>query len=357
LFREKYAIDSFDYATLGGGAQSGLATSQQTNNAWAAFGSVNYAISQALSVRGGLRYTQDKKDFSTTAIQGTVNTRNGLSANTKDSKLNWDLSTSYALSPAVNAYGRVATGFRGSSIQAASAFGGQTLAGPESNTSYEAGLKGDLFDKRARFAVGVFHYDVKNLQLTAVGGNSNVTQLINANKASGQGVEFNVDAYLTPNLLVTLGGSINDTQIKDPSLAVTGCAQCTVTNPKVVIGGSTFYKIDGNALPQAPKYTMNLTARYGIPMGAGAEAFIYTDWVYRSQVNFVLYESVEFTGKSLLEGGLRAGYSWANGKYEAAIFGRNITNQVRAVGGIDFNNLTGFINDPRTVGAQFKMLF
>jgi iron complex outermembrane receptor protein len=39
------------------------------------------------------------------------------------------------------------------------------------------------------------------------------------------------------------------------------------------------------------------------------------------------------------------------------IFGRNITNQVVVVGAIDFNNLTGFINDPRTFGVQFKAAF
>ena len=119
-----------------------------------------------------------------------------------------------------------------------------------------------------------------------------------------------------------MGGSINDTKILDPSLAVAGCAQCTITDPKVVIGGATFYKIDGNPLPQAPKYTMNLTARYGIPMGAGAEVFFYTDWVYRSEVNFFLYESTEYRGKALVEGGLRAGYSWGSGKYEASVFDR-----------------------------------
>ena len=91
--------------------------------------------------------------------------------------------------------------------------------------------------------------------------------------------------------------------------------------------------------------------------GPGAEFFVYTDWVYRSSVNFFLYDSTEFRGKALTEGGLRLGYTWANGKYEAAVFGRNITNQIRVVGGIDFNNLTGFINDPRTYGAQFKMAF
>jgi len=34
-----------------------------------------------------------------------------------------------------------------------------------------------------------------------------------------------------------------------------------------------------------------------------------------------------------------------------------LTDQIRIVGGIDFNNLTGFINEPRTVGVQFKAMF
>ena len=354
LFHEKYSIDSYDYNTLGGGTLQGLSTSEQTNKAWAVFGSVNYAVSKELSVRAGLRYTNDKKDFVTTPILGTVNTSNGLSAHTKDSKTSGDLSASYALSPAVNAYARVATGFRGSSIQSASAFGPQTQAGPETNTSYEAGFKGDLFDKTARFAIGAFHYDVKNLQLTAVGGGANATELKSAKKATGDGIEFNLDSYLSERLLVTLGGSVNNTKIKDADLAVAGCAQCTMLDPKRA-GSGNFYFIDGNALPQAPKYTLNLTARYAFPVGPGAEVFVYTDWVYRSKVNFFLYESIEFTGKALTEGGVRIGYNWGNGKYEAALFGRNITNQIRAVGGIDFNNLTGFINEPRTWGAQFKI--
>ena len=89
--------------------------------------------------------------------------------------------------------------------------------------------------------------------------------------------------------------------------------------------------IDGNPLPQAPKWITNFTLRYGIPVGNG-ELFAYTDWSYRSEVNFFLYESTEFTGKALLEGGLRVGYDWSDGKYEAALFGRNITDEEVAVG-------------------------
>ena len=87
------------------------------------------------------------------------------------------------------------------------------------------------------------------------------------------------------------------------------------------------------------------------------EFFVYTDWSYRSEVNFFLYEAVEFTGKSLLQGGLRVGYSWNSGAYELAAFGRNITDEVVAVSGIDFANQTGMINDPRTWGLEFAARF
>jgi iron complex outermembrane receptor protein len=87
------------------------------------------------------------------------------------------------------------------------------------------------------------------------------------------------------------------------------------------------------------------------------EFFVFTDWAYRSKINFFLYESTEFTGKALVEGGLRVGYTWADRKYEVAAYSRNVSGTERITGGIDFNNLTGFTNEPRIVGVQFKGSF
>jgi iron complex outermembrane recepter protein len=114
--------------------------------------------------------------------------------------------------------------------------------------------------------------------------------------------------------------------------------------------------INGNPLPQAPKWIHNFTARYGIPVANG-EFFAYTDWSYRSKINFFLYEAAEFTGKPLIEGGLRVGYTWDNADKEVSLYARNITNKVAVVGGIDFNNLTGFVNEPRALGVQFTSKF
>lgn len=351
-FDEKYNFDAFGYNSLApGNPETSRFESRQTNDAFAVFGSVNYALSKDLKIRGGLRYTTERKDLRTLNAPGLVTT-NGTAASTKDNEPSFDLSATYALDPATNIYGRIATGFRGSSIQPASGFGPLTRAGAETITSYEVGLKADLFERRARTSVSVFRYDVKDQQLTAVGGATNSTSLINAKKTIGQGIEGSIDAYLTDNLLITAGGSYNLTKIRDGSLTVFGCGSCTVTDPAGTVPGT--FRIDGNPLPNAPKYIANATVKYTIPAATGSEYFIYGDLVYRGKVNFFLYESTEFRGKSLLEVGLRGGYSWGDGKYEVAIFGRNIGNQIRVTGAIDFNNLTGFVNEPRTFGVQVR---
>nr|WP_315490337.1 TonB-dependent receptor [uncultured Rhodoferax sp.] len=357
LFQEKLGFDSYTYNTLGKNVQSGATLrSDQTNDTYAVFGGLTYAVSDSLKLRGGLRYTQDKKNLNTQPLPAgdpnPTNTANGLGSSSDNSQVSWDMGATYKLDKNTNLFGRVATGFRGASIQPAGPFGPLNQANPETTTSFEVGVKSDLFDKRARASVSLFHYDVKDQQLTAVGGSNNAVRLLNAKNSMGEGVEVNFDAYLTPNFLVTMSGSYNHTAIQDPTLAVGTCGGCTVLNPKNAAGLAL---IDGNPLPNAPKWIANVTARYGFPAANGGEYFIYTDWAYRSETSFFLYKSAEFTGPALLEGGLRLGYNWGNGKYEAAIFGRNITNQVRVTGGIDFNNLTGFINDPRTYGVQFKM--
>ena len=361
-FDEDYDTEFFSYDSLAGGVQNQYLRSNQTNTAWAVFGSVQYKVTPAFELRAGVRYTEDDKDFVTGTPEGfsfpdpTLPTTASLS----DDNVSWDLSGTYSINDDVNVYARIATGFRGASVQPAGAFGNQSVADPETNTSYEVGVKADLLDQSVRLYFNLYHYEVKDQQLTAVGGANNAVRLLNADKTVGQGAELDLQAYVTPNLLVTLGASFNDTEIEDDGILVGTCFACTVTDPTVLVGTppnqAPFAVIDGNPLPQAPEWIANFTLRYGIPFGSG-EFFAYTDWAYRSEVNFFLYESTEFTGKELLEGGVRLGYTWSEGTYEAALFGRNITDEVVAVGAIDFNNLTGFLNEPQIWGVQFKARF
>ena len=357
-FYEDLTIDSLNFNTLAGGIQDGFAQQEQETNALAVFASVDYALTDRLSVRAGLRISNDDKDFKARRTLSPIGAPPTpvLRASPDDTEYSWDLSLTYATTEDVNVYTRLARGFRAPSVQGRLLFGDEiSVADTETLFSVEAGVKSVLFNDRLRANASAYAYEIEDQQLTAVGGQANFNRLINADSTDGAGFELDLEAFVSEALTLTAGMSYNYTEIDDPTLAIQPCGGgCTVLDPPGQAPGTV--SIDGNRLPQAPRWVANATARYAIPF-KGGELFAFTDWAYRTEVNFFLYNSVEFTGESLLEGGLRLGYNWDSGDQEFVLFGRNIADQVRIVGGIDFNNLTGFVNEPRTWGAQYIRRF
>ena len=321
------------------------ATLNHKNTAWAGFGQASYQVTPALKITGGVRYTDDDK---TMTVVGSTAPKVSVS----DSKVSWDLSAFYTVTDDFNLYARAAHGFRGPTIQGRDVVFGASpsIAQSETIQSYEIGFKSELLDRRVRFNGAAFTYEEKDPQFSAIGGAGNNTLLVNADKGEAYGVEFDGEFKVTQNLLLTAGYSYNHTKIKDKDLAVAVCAQCTVTDPK---NGAGQALVDGNPFPNAPKYVLNFTARYSYPIGDG-ELFAYTDWFKQGYTNIFLYQSKEFYSKGDFEGGLKLGYAKADGAYEIAAFARNITNEVNLRGAIDFNNLTGFVNEPRIVGISIS---
>ena len=357
-FNEDLAIASLNYDTPKGVIPSVTARQQQNSKAWGVFGSLTYPLTEQFSVTAGARYNNDKRRLEV-ARNGFFGAIGYGFARVKDDNLTWDLSATYAASDAINLYARVANGYRAPSIQGRALFVFTTVqdaistAGSETILSFEGGVKADL-GSRARFNLSLFKYDLNDAQLTAVGGASNAARLINVDNVEGYGFEAEFEARPVDNMVLTAGLSYNRARIDDPNAFITGCGGgCTVTDP-VRAGSPGIFSIDGNQLPQAPKWSANWTAGYGVPVGEG-EVYAFTDWAYRSKVNFFLYTSAEFNDDHMLEGGLRFGYR--TDKFDMAAYVRNITNDVSAVGAIDFNNLTGFVNEPRIWGVEASVKF
>ncbi|MCU6434451.1 TonB-dependent receptor [Undibacterium sp. Jales W-56] len=357
-FKEDLQVDSFDFNSLGGNVQDGYAVQHQHAKSWATFGSINYAVSDQLKLRGGVRYTSDKKDFDAQRTWTPFGGKNTpvLTANPSSTNISWDLGANFAADNTTNFFGRIATGYRAPSVQGRVLFGDNiSVANSEKALSFEAGVKKDILGNTARITATVFQYTVKDLQLTAGSGAVNQNKLVNADKATGQGFEVDLQANLSRNWKSTVGVSYNDTEIKDSKLFVSPCGNgCTVTNPAGPVAGTVL--IGGNSLPRAPKWVGNFTLKYSTPIANG-DLYVFTDWAYKDTYNMFLYEAKEYKAKSLLEGGLRVGYKWADGKYELAAYGRNITNKQQVIAAIDFNNLTGILNEPRSYGVQFKANF
>lgn len=322
-----------------------------TNESWALFGQVAYNLSPDTTLTIGLRYTDDQREMvSVSGGTGQVFERE-VSAD----KLNWDIALNHTVNDDVSVYARVATGFRAPTIQGRDIafFGAPSVATEETITSYEAGFKSQLVDDRLRLNAAVYYWETEDLQLSAVGGGGNLIQLVNADKAIGYGFETDIEFLATENLLLTAGFAYNYTELDDQDLLVGVCAQCTVLDP--LVGGRA--AVDGNPLPQAPEWTLNFVAEYTKPVGRDGELFFTTDWAFQGRTNFFIYESVEYTSNGDFEGGLKLGYRWNDGAYEVAVFGRNITDEANIKGGIDFNNLTAFVNEPRVIGGAFRVNF
>ena len=364
VFDEDVQVTSESFDSLApGNPLNGLAVRNQETESIGIFGSVTYDVTESLTLSGGLRWTNDEKDFSVERFIGPFGTGplGPLTAAPEDDELSWDVSANYAVTEDIGLYARVARGFRAPSVQGRLVFGDEiSVADSETVTSYEAGLKSELLQGRVRYNLSGFYYELEDQQLTAVGGAANTVALFNADKGVGFGFEADLEAILFEGFTTTVGLSYNETEIRDENLLIPTCGAinaageqaCTVLDPTDG-NGNAF--VDGNQFPDAPEWIFNATARYAYPI-EGGELFVFTDWAFKGGVNFFLTESIEFAESGFFEGGLRAGYLSDKG-YNASAFVRNITGQDRLTGGIDFNNLTGFVNEPRVWGIELGYKF
>ncbi|QYC09131.1 TonB-dependent receptor [Brevundimonas nasdae] len=355
-WQERINLVSGTFNGVGGLIPTKVTDITQKSDSWSVFGQANYRVTDALKVTAGVRYTEDNRDYLGRITIGTpVNGQGAISVG--DEQVSWDVSALYEVNDALNLFARVAKGYRGPSIQGRN-LPVLTTADSETVMSYEAGFKSRLWDGRARLNGTAYIYEVDDMQFTAIGGADNSNRLINAEKGEGYGLEFDGDVYLGAGFSLSAGAAWNHTEIKDKNLLVAICTGgCTVTDPIVNVAGQNRAKIDGNPFPQAPEYTANLTLNYVRALGNDTELFASTDWVMQKDFNLFLYNAVEFKVDTSFEGGLRAGWRDLNRGLEAAVYVRNITDEANVIGAIDFNNLTAFVNEPRTYGVQVSKRF
>ena len=355
-FRECVEMEDFNYNTLAGGTVDGRIRQEQGATARAAFAALTFQLHTDLELGGGIRLSDDEKEYTAWRDQAPAVTEAGplgpIHRNPQATVWSGDLSLRYRVTPSVQTYLRAARGFRAPSVQGRLLFGDEvTVADTETIFSVEGGTKLRLWSQRLHLNMSAFQYFMQDQQLTAVGGETNFNRLVNADHTIGRGVEAELTLAPVTTLEVTAGLSYNQTRIDDPDLAIQGCgAPCTMLDSPGAADGT--FSIDGNSLPQAPGWIADVTLRYALDLSSGIRLIASTDWAYRSRVRFFLYDSVEYADDWLLEGGLRLACLLLYSDLEIALVGRNILNDTSPTGGIDFNNLTSYVNEPRFWGLE-----
>ena len=360
-FHEYLKVFDFDYAP--DGVVDIEQNQTQTTESFAFFDSASYKLTDNLTFQAGVRVSNDNITYGVGCLL-TCAAPIPAQLSTSGTQPTFDVSATYAITPDMNVYGRISSGYLSPSLDGRNvlydfgniAAGALTEAKAETTTSYEVGLKSAFWDHKANFNLTGYTWTTDDMQLAAVGGTANEVTLLNAKKAIGEGIETSFEVKPIENLLLTANASYNFTQIQDSGLEIPGCGGgCTMQNALNPATG--FYNINGNPLPNAPRWIYNVSARYSVPVLDENEVYILTDWNYRGTEDFFLYKAAEFTGQSLLLGGLRIGYIDHQNNFEVAGFIHNILDEVKVTGAIDFDNLTGFVNDPRTFGVEAKVKF
>jgi iron complex outermembrane receptor protein len=246
---------------------------------WAVYGTAIWNPIQNLTLTGGLRYTDEHKDytFNRANPDGSFNIflggLTGVVGIYDGDRLDYRFSVDYRFSPEVMLYATTATGFKGGGVGPRPFNPAQARGfGPETLTNYEVGLKLDLFDRRLRFNTAAFYSEYNGIQLALLscpqfGGPGPCALPQNAGNAHIKGLEFELFARPVDGLQIDGSLSWIDFQYQ--------CVNITVVRP--LNAGETDGCSSDPALisalaarpPGLPEWKWSWGIQYDIPLGGG----------------------------------------------------------------------------------------
>lgn len=170
-----------------------------TDNAKAAYGQLDYKVTDALMLSAGIRRTTEKRT-NASAQFGTDGYRGPITSTIlpwTPASASWNSTTptvaaTYKLNEEFSVYGRIARGFRagGFSAEAPTVAGVTTVVNPEKSTTYEAGIKSVLAGGKAQFNAAVFRNDITDMQVNRLPPGTTTSIMLNAGKAQMMGLEL-----------------------------------------------------------------------------------------------------------------------------------------------------------------------
>lgn len=240
----------------------------------AVFGEAVWHLSDQWDMTVGARYTRDEienRAFGVVAFEGEIPDSSGKASFTNFSP---KLVLKYAPTEEFNVYASVSQGYKAGGVDFTRS-GDISNFDPEELSSYEVGFKSELAGGRIRLSGAAFLLDWEDLQVQsnflAIPGDisSAVEKTLNAAEASATGIEFELTALLTENLVASAALGYLDTEFDQFDNAL-------------IKGNATQISLTGQSLPMTPEVTASAALDYSFKI-AGQEAFVRGEWNYRGE--------------------------------------------------------------------------
>ncbi len=232
------------------------------------------------------------------------------------------LGLNYQMNPDHFIYSTLSRGYKSGGVNNNAALPSNRLAfDTEYNVSLELGVKSNWFDKRLKTALAAFYTDRRKAQVE--NSIANGVQFLeftgNASNATHQGLEANLDWFVTDNLRV---------------LGALGWLDATFD--KHSVNGVNY---DGRQVAHAPKYTFNL----------GSEFYANDAWTLRANVEGkdAFYFSDSNNTKSSAYAIVNASADYKHGHYKVRLWVRNLLDKDYTTRGFFFPNnpANGYVDE------------
>jgi iron complex outermembrane receptor protein len=365
------AFDAFDVVIFS--SLTSFTLGDYDTSAWAAFFDFSYALNDQWNLSVGGRYTEDERTarvvretflglgspyFGNDGAISITPPAEGVpefNGNRTDSEFTPRISLSYAPSDEHNLYLAYSEGFKGGGFDPRGAYNIPEVRegfAPESVESLELGAKsvwagGDITTNIALFTMDYTDVQIPGSVLLDTDGDGEVDgfagRVTNAGGADVKGLEIEAVARLSDQFTASLALGLIDAEYTEWLEAT--------TDPDT--GEPIFVDIsDQREFQNTPELTASLNLRYEFPSDNGAFAIIggasYRAETYQFEIPNPLTNQDAFTLFDL-------GITWASddGKYQAGLHGRNLTDEEYIAAAYDFptvvSSVIGFYGPPRTI--------
>ena len=332
-----------------------LETDQRTT-ALAAFADATFHVTDHLALTGGVRYSDENKDYSFN-IPGVISgapPEVSFTAWTPRAVVSWNANDNILI------YGSYSRGFKSGGYNTSAPF--DVPYRPETLDAFEVGAKTTL-SRGVTFNIAAFHYDYKDLQVQSRAPGAGTARVTNAATAKMDGVEVELSAQLTREFSLRVAAAylnarydrFDTASIFIPNVnGIPGAGNHTCVDRRPA--GPNECDASGLQLPRAPDFTVSVGANYRHQFAGGHALRLSGNAYYSSSYPWDSGGLVRQDGYVLLNA--QAEFSFPGDHFSIMVWGKNLTDE-RVYNFVSFNEIgdVSSFADPITYGVTARFRF
>ncbi|WP_317930427.1 TonB-dependent receptor [Halioxenophilus sp. WMMB6] len=357
---------NYDFFPTGNLLAPGISAEQRDESVSAIYGLAAYDINDRLSATLEARYTTE--EITQQAVDFATGTTTGTRYNEEFEYFTPRATVDYAVNADTMAYASVARGVKSGGFNTRATLASEQVYDPETNWTYELGVKGSLGDKLT-YDAAFYYTDWTDMQGSRAQTGATVgTALILGNLDGAEVMGFEVSGLyrLTDEVKVNFGFAYSDAEYKSGTKsAVVERALCqsdAFLPADAPACDFVNYDVGGNQVARAPKIQANVGIAYDTELAAGFGLFARADYSYQDKMYTDETNSAYIQARPLLD----ASIGLSKEGWKLRLWGKNILDEeyvsfafttfapLGQGSGVTYSPLLG---DRRTVGATLSYEF